>query len=100
MRKEPRRKSEAYETLHALNQHFEQVLRDLDRLQALGLRADLLRHFHVVVEESRAWSNFEVTEVLHETELKDWTRYGRLRRKQIDDIFRSGDEEKPKEVEC
>lgn len=34
----------------------------------------------VVIEETRAWANFEVVEALHETELKDWSRYGRIRR--------------------
>ena len=43
------------------------------------LSRDFLRHFQVVIEETRSWANFEVAEVMHSREQNDWARYGRLR---------------------
>jgi hypothetical protein len=75
-------KLRVYETLHSLNQAFEQVLADLGRLRELHfLHRGLVRQFQVVVEETRAWANFELVGVLHDREQDDWTRFGRLRRK-------------------
>src|SRR5258708_14951 len=68
-----------YETLHALNQGFEQVLTDLGRLEELGFRGGLLHEFRVVVEETRAWVNFELIETMQDREERDWARFGRLR---------------------
>jgi hypothetical protein len=75
-------KLRVYETLHSLNQGFEQVLAELRRLQVFPFfRRELLGHFQVVVEETRAWANFELVGVLHGREQGDWTRFGRLRRR-------------------
>ncbi len=75
-------KLRVYETLHSLNQGFEQVLADLRRLEEFPFfRRELLRALSVVVEETRAWANSEVVEVMHGYELDDWTRFGRLRRR-------------------
>jgi hypothetical protein len=69
-----------YETLHSLNQGFEQVLADLVRLQQFPFfRRELLGHFQVVVEETRAWANFELVEAMHTREQVDWAHFGRLR---------------------
>jgi len=73
-------KLQQYEALCALNRSLEQVLADLTRILALGFRRQLVQHFQVVVEETRAWANFELTATLHEREERDWARYGRLRR--------------------
>ena len=75
-----------YEGLAVLNRHFEQVLWDLERLRALGLFPDRLqRRFlkacRVTVEETRAWANFELVEMLHAREERDWARFGRLRQR-------------------
>ncbi len=73
-------KLRVYEILHSLNLGFEQVLADLVRLQEFPfLRREPLGHLQVVVEETRAWANFELVEVLHSREQDDWTRFGRLR---------------------
>ncbi len=73
-------KLRVYETLHSLNQGFEQVLADLRRLEEFPFfQREFLRHFQVAVEETRAWANFEVAEVMQGRELDDWTRFGRLR---------------------
>jgi hypothetical protein len=56
-----------YETLHSLNQAFEQVLADFRRLQEFPFfRRQLLRALSVVVEETRAWANFEPIESMHQ----------------------------------
>src|SRR5208282_1184581 len=73
-------KLRAYEALHSLNQGFANVLAGLARLQEFPfLRREFLRHFQVMVEETRAWANFELVGVLHTREQEDWTRFGRLR---------------------
>ena len=74
-------KLHVYEALHSLNQGFEQVLADLRRLREFTcFRRELLQALSVVVEETRAWANFELVGVLQNRELGDWTRFGRLRR--------------------
>src|SRR6266852_8736754 len=73
-------KLRAYETLFTLNQGFENVLADLQRLQQIPFfRPEFLREFQVMVEETRACVNFELVEALHSREQDDWTRFGRLR---------------------
>jgi hypothetical protein len=62
-------KLQVYETLHTLN----------DGLEKVGFRRELLTEFRVVVEENRAWANFELTEAMHEREERDWVSFGRLR---------------------
>ena len=62
------------------------MLWDLERLRALGLFPDRLqRRFlkacRVTVEETRAWANFELVEMLHAREERDWARFGRLRQR-------------------
>src|SRR5690242_2405375 len=69
-----------YETLHSLNQAFEQVLSSLAHLHDFPFfRREFLREIQVVVEETRAWVNFDLMEVMHSREQDDWTRFGRLR---------------------
>src|SRR5216684_5874333 len=76
------RKLLAYQTLFTLNQAFENVLADLQRLQRLPyFRSEFLREFQVMVEETRACINFELVESLHSREQDDWARFGRLRQK-------------------
>src|SRR5439155_16070925 len=75
-------KLQAYQTLFTLNQAFESVLADLQRLQRLPFfRSEFLREFQVMVEETRACVNFELVEAMHGREQDDWTRFGRLRQK-------------------
>src|SRR5260221_11645081 len=70
----------AYQTLFTLNQAFESVLADLQRLQRLPFfRPEFLREFQVMVGETRACINFELVESLHSREQDDWARFGRLR---------------------
>ena len=70
----------AYQILFTLNQAFENISADLDRLQRLPFfRPEFLREFQVMVEETRACVNFELVEALHSREQDDWARFGRLR---------------------
>jgi hypothetical protein len=78
-----------YEALFTLNQEFEQVLETLEGLEPLKtfrprLRREFIRACRVTVEETRAWANFELMQVLQAVEERDWSRYGRLRR-QLED---------------
>ena len=69
-----------YENLHALNRDFEQVLADLARLQEIGvLRRDRFTIFRLIVQETRAWANVEVVQVLQRREEDDWVNFGALR---------------------
>jgi DNA-directed RNA polymerase specialized sigma54-like protein len=71
-----------YESLHALNHNFEQVLSELARLQELGMfNRDLANILRIVVQETRAWANFELVEILQLREQDDWTHFGRLHRR-------------------
>ena len=79
--KGPSQKLRQYEALYDLNRGLEQVLADLTRILALGFRRQLVQHFQVIIEETRAWANFELTEALCDREERDWARYGRLRRR-------------------
>jgi hypothetical protein len=79
-------KALAYDALFVLNQHFEQVLQNLDRVRQLGLletrfQRKSLQACRATIEETRAWINFEITESLHDREQRDWTRFGKVRRR-------------------
>ena len=80
------RKSLAYAELFVLNQHFELVLQNLDRVRQLGIletrfQRKSLQACWATIEETRAWINFEITESLHDREQRDWTRFGKVRRR-------------------
>ena len=70
-----------YETLHSLNQSFGQILADLRRFEEFPFfRRQLLRVLTIVVEQTQAWTNFEVADVMHERELSDWTHFSKMHR--------------------
>lgn len=75
-----------YEAVLGLNQGFEQVADDLDRLEGLGLfeggnRRTLVQGLRLAVDETRNWINFEVAEVLNDRARSDWSRLGQLLQK-------------------
>jgi hypothetical protein len=71
-----------YETLHALNQDFENILVNLRHLQEFPFPSrEFLRHFQIVVEEARAWTNFELVEVMHQREQDDRASFGSMRQR-------------------
>ena len=71
-----------YENLHALNRDFEQVLADLAKLQELGVfQHDRFTIFRIMVQETRAWANMVVAELLQMREEDDLGWFGRLHRR-------------------
>jgi hypothetical protein len=76
----------AYDAIAALNRDFEQVLGDLERLEGLRLfphhwQREFLKVWRATLEETRAWVSFEVVEILHQREEREWTRFGRIRQR-------------------
>ena len=75
-----------YDAIATLNRDFEQVLSDLERLEGLRLfprrwQREFLKVWRTTLEETRAWVNFEVLEVLHHREEREWARFGRIRQR-------------------
>jgi hypothetical protein len=71
-----------YENLYALNRDFGQVLADLARLQELGVfQHDRFNIFRIMVQETRAWVNMVVAELLQMREEDDLGWFGRLHRR-------------------
>jgi len=75
-----------YEALAGFNRNFEQVLLDLDRLATLDLFTErwqrrAFKACRATLEEMRAWANFELIEVLHQREEKEWVRFARIRKR-------------------
>ena len=78
-----------YETLYALNRDFEQVLVHLERLQELGMFERYLGNvFPVIVQETRAWANFEVVEALQPREQEDLIHFSRLHSDVLNEVER------------
>jgi hypothetical protein len=72
----------AYEALAALNRHFREILLDLEVIERLGLlQRTLLKEIRADIEETRAWANFEVIDIMHSREEGDWARFSRIRRR-------------------
>jgi hypothetical protein len=75
-----------YDALATLNRDFEQVLADLERLQGLRLfplrwQRKVLKVWRATLEETRASVNFEVVEILHQREERDWAGFGGIRQR-------------------
>ena len=71
-----------YENLYALNRDFGQVLADLARLQELGVfQHDRFNIFRIMVQETRAWANMDLAELLQMREEDDLGWFGRLHRR-------------------
>jgi hypothetical protein len=85
-----------YEALAGFNRNFEQVLLDLQRLATLDLFTEqwqrrAFKACRATLDETRAWVNFEVVEILHQREEHDWTRLGR-RRRRLENLPASSDD--------
>ena len=75
-----------YDAIATLNRDFEHVLSDLERLEGLRLfprrwQREFLKVWRATLEETRAWVNFEVLEILHQKEESEWARFGRNRQR-------------------
>jgi hypothetical protein len=73
------RKLLLYEIIYNMNDGFEQVSCQLQRLEKRQVGGVAWKKFRLIVEEARAEINFELVGLLGEWELKDWTHFGRLR---------------------
>jgi hypothetical protein len=79
-------KVHVYDALATLNRDFEQVLADLERLERLRLfplrwQRKVLKVWRATVEETRASVNFELVEILHQREERDWVGFGAIRQR-------------------
>jgi hypothetical protein len=66
-----------------LNQAFDQVIAEVDRLKRFGLfhgefPGRFARTCRLSIEELRAWAIFEITEDLYQRAEEDWARFGRM----------------------
>jgi len=68
-----------YEALSLINGSFGQILQELERLQQLhGFKGrPTIKSVELAVKETRAWTLFEILDVLHQREEDEWTRFGR-----------------------
>jgi hypothetical protein len=57
-----------------------QRLRQLGLFETRFLR-ESLKNCTAMIEETRAWINFEITECMHEREQRGWARFGKVRRR-------------------
>ena len=79
-------KTVIYEALARLNRDFDQVLGDLQGLATMHVfplrwQRKVLKILRTTLEETRACANFEVIEVLHEREEREWAGFGLIRRR-------------------
>lgn len=73
-------KSEIYNAHAGLNWGFDMALESLRLLQEQGVLTVQFVHDHtIMVEELKAGINRKIHEVLNDTELEGWTRFGKLR---------------------
>ncbi len=75
-------KAEIYHTLYRLNAAFAEVVQHWQTLQQTGLfKSRLSKLFGHFAQELQAEFNQEFLGVLHDLELRDWGRHGRVRQK-------------------
>lgn len=82
MKKDKLNESLVCESLNIVARSFEEILKELERLQQLHWfrRRSPIKTLELAVKETHAWTMFEILEVLHERAEAEWTRYGRMRR--------------------
>lgn len=87
-------KAEVYETLSSLNMAFAGIIQHLQTLQQTGLfQLKVAKLFPSFALELQAEFNQQFLEDLHQLELNDWGRYGKVREKyekhlrDPDDVF-------------
>jgi hypothetical protein len=87
-------KSTNYRTLYRLNRAFDFITEQLPLLTQAGLLSiKSLRNFRGYTQELQAEMNQEVLEIMHQDELDDWGRFGKIRQaeekrlRDPDDVF-------------
>jgi len=70
-----------YEALSLINRSFGQILQELEGLRRLNCfrRPASIKSVELAVNETRAWTLFEILDVLHQHEEDEWARFGRMR---------------------
>jgi hypothetical protein len=70
-----------YDALNLINRNFGQILQELECLRRLNCfrRPASIKSVELAVNETRAWTLFEILDVLHQHEEDEWTRFGRVR---------------------
>jgi len=81
----PSRYVRVFEATADLNQAFDQVITEVERLKRLGLfhgefPGRFAKTCRLSIEELRAWAIFEITEDLYQRADEDWARFGRMLR--------------------
>jgi|SRR5579864_489905 len=83
-----------YHTLYRLNLSFSNIVTHCRTLQEAGIvTAKSTRLFQGYVQELQAEINQELLEAMHQTELDDWGRFGKIRQaeekrlRDPDDVF-------------
>lgn len=73
-----------YESLALIDRCFEQILQELERVEQLQSfrRQAPIKSVQLAVKETRAWTMFEILEIQHPREEREWTRLGRMRSRQ------------------
>jgi hypothetical protein len=94
-------KAEIYKTLSSLNMAFAGIVQDLQTLQKIGLfKSKTAKLFPGFTQELQAEFNQQFLEDLHQLELDDWGRYGKVRQRwekhlrDPDDVFIQAEERK------
>jgi hypothetical protein len=87
----------AYDSLALIDRSFDQILRELERLQQFQwFRRPPIKSVELEVRETRARAMFEILEVLHQWEESEWTRLGRARSRQEGGVTRPRRRSAPK----
>ena len=82
MKKLVTEKVEIYRTLHELNAAFAAIVGHCDTLQRTGLfKSKAAKLFSSFTQELQAELNQEFLDTLHQLELDEWGRHGRVREK-------------------
>lgn len=70
-----------YEALSAIDQSFEEILGELERLQKLDWfrKQEPIKAVALAIRETHAWTLFEILEIVHARAEQEWTRLGRIR---------------------
>jgi hypothetical protein len=73
--------SSMYEALNLINRNFAQILQELEALRRLNCfrRQASIKAVELAVNETRAWTLFEILDILHQLEEDEWTRFGSVR---------------------
>jgi hypothetical protein len=88
------KKAEIYHILYQLNSSFAAIVGHCETLQRTGVfRSKSIRVFQGFTQELQAECNQEFLETLHQIELDDWGRFGKVRQaeekrlRDPDDVF-------------